>query len=82
MVKLQTFCILNFNCSEVNDAVNLNFLYIPYSIAPGLITFAMNAIRPFMSASTRNQMKIFNTNRQEWMSYLENKIDISERSQR
>ncbi|ODM88857.1 SEC14-like protein 4 [Orchesella cincta] len=50
--------------------------------APSAISIPLNAIKPFMTPDTRDQLKAFDTNKQQWMKYLDARVDRSQRTQR
>ncbi|ODM91709.1 SEC14-like protein 4 [Orchesella cincta] len=50
--------------------------------APTTITVPFNSIKPLMSQDTRDQFQIFGTDKQQWVKYLDSKVDRSQRTQR
>ncbi|ODM92324.1 SEC14-like protein 2 [Orchesella cincta] len=47
--------------------------------APATVQIVLNAIRPVLSRSTREAVKVFGPNKRKWMDYLDKKISKEER---
>ncbi|CAL8079980.1 unnamed protein product [Orchesella dallaii] len=58
----------------VKDTVIIN--------APTLIQVPLNAVKPFMGRETREQLHVFGTNKEQWMSFLDERIDRNQRTAR
>ncbi|CAL8069526.1 unnamed protein product [Orchesella dallaii] len=48
--------------------------------APTSVQVIINILQPFLSKSSRESLRIFNSNRVKWMAYLDSKISRDERT--
>lgn len=50
------------------------------ALAPSVSLVGLEAVRPAMSAQTREILKIFDTNKKQWRAYLDERIARDQRT--
>jgi len=50
--------------------------------APSIVQVPFNVLRSFVNADTRDQLKILGSNKEQWMKYLDERVDRNQRTQR
>lgn len=50
--------------------------------APAPVPVALSILRPVLSADVRDRITVFDSNKNVWMTYLDSRIDKSQRSER
>ncbi|CAL8079977.1 unnamed protein product [Orchesella dallaii] len=50
--------------------------------APPIVSIPLSTIKPLMSPETRDQLTIIGPDKRQWMKYLDERVDRSQRTQR
>lgn len=71
-------------CMLVVVLLHYFFVYTQAFItsAPAPVPVALSILRPVLSADVRDRITVFDSNKNVWMTYLDSRIDKSQRSER